>query len=208
MRRISGRILAVAFLGAALWPLSSEAQDKKREKECDKAAKVIEKGHPAHKQADALNTLLGCGATGANATSAAIQASRTEQDTVVLRIFYDLVDGWRDAVVMQAALQVARDESAEAPARVFAIRHLLVLLRPSAQFAYGRLARSVSIPDDTSSARSVTSCASGYASERGELHATPLPVDFAAQVTQALEQIKGAPSVPTTVRNAAGCTRF
>lgn len=208
MRRISGRMWAVVLLGAAVWPLSSLAQDRKSEKECIKAAKVIDKGHPAHKQAEALSTLLGCGRTGANATSAAIQDSRAELDTLVLRSFYGLVDGWRDAVVMQAALEVARDASAAAPARVFAIRHLLVLLRPSAQFTYDNLVRSVVIPDDTSSARSVTSCASGYASGVVDAHGTPLPSDYAAQLTQALSQIKAAPSGPTSVRNAASCVRF
>lgn len=208
MRRIVWRTLAVALFGVALGPLVVRAQDRKSEKECDKAAKIIDKGHPAHKQTVALTVLLGCGSTGATATAAAIQDSRAEGDTIVLARLYDLVDGWRDAVVMQAAHQVAGNESAVAPARVFAIRHLLVLLRPSAQFAYGRLVRSVFIPDDTSSAQSVTSCASGYASEREGVHGTPLPTDYAAQLTQALAQLKSASAAPASVRNAAACTRF
>lgn len=113
MRCISWRTLAVALLGVALGPLVLRAQDRKTEKECEKAAKIIDKGHPAHKQTVALTVLLGCGSTGATATAAAIHDSRSEGDTIIL-----------------------------------------------------------------------------------------------AQLTQALAQLKSAPAVPASVRNAAGCTRF
>lgn len=200
MRRAVIERCAILLFTAVTWPLAVHAQGKKDAKECEKAAKVIDKGHPAHEKRDALKTLLECGKVGATATSAAILDSRTEQDTRVLLDFWNTADGWRDGVVMQAALQVARDGAAATPARVFAIRHLLVLISPGSHYSYGSLTKSMDPPDTIT-----LTCSVGYSNHWRSYMSAPLPTDYLTQLEQAFVQIRESPSTPIAVRNATLC---
>lgn len=101
-------------------PRSARAQDLdeneggKDDKSCEKAAKIVSKGHPEKKEAWALGRLSFCGKLGADALVSAIPQQMGVTDTLVLDSFFTTVDNWRDGAVMTAGLDLARNPSASA----------------------------------------------------------------------------------------------
>jgi hypothetical protein len=76
--RIQRSLIRYGLVLAIVAP-SVLAGQSKETKECDKAAKIVAKGHPQKKEEDALATLAGCGAAGANAFAAGIAHYTTDQ---------------------------------------------------------------------------------------------------------------------------------
>lgn len=189
-------------------PLSAaRAQGKDSTKACDKAAKTVEKGHPAHKETAALNALVYCGRAGATGVSGALSQSRLENDVSSLEQFYYIADRWRDAEIMNAAMQLSRDAGAAVPARVFAVRHLLKIVQPGSAYSYSALAAGM-VPSTAGNGAVTPPCRHGFSSDNGGIVGTPLPSDFASQIAIALSQLAGDASVPAPVRNAAECAQY
>jgi hypothetical protein len=195
-------IIALCIVGSGR---PSAAQTETVERDCDKAAKIIEKGHPEKKEEWAYNYITRCGAEGARAVSAGMLTLRQQRDTSVLDAFMWQADNWRDATVMEAATQVATDVGASPEARVFAVRHLIGLLRPQIKFTYGHLTAS----SDSTQANGVVvyemGCRAALGSEGADVSATALPTDYVARIRSTLRGLRSDPATPTPVRNAAAC---
>lgn len=176
-------------------------------KSCDKAVKTVDNERPAHKQKSALNYLKWCEERGATATAQAVGGTRAEGDTLVLLNFYWVVDAWRDAKIMDAALVLAKDPGATIPARVYSIRHLLRLLDSGYVFSYGRLIAGPRVFDLGDGTKlTIPGCKQGIGSEAPDKVGTPLSSDYAAEIRRVLAAMVNDVSVPIPVRNAAACT--
>lgn len=175
-------------------------------KTCDKAARIVEKGHPAQKEADAFLTLSGCGTVGANAIAAGLLTYANETDPVVLDAFMSQADNWRDAAIFDAATTLATNGSATPAARVFAVRHLLKLTHPYFTYSYGGLTAgdsTTAAPDGT--VLTTIGCSTALGSESPDRVGTPLPADYATRIQTTLSSLAASPATPTVVRNAVRC---
>ena len=211
----SERMLLFATVGLSAWSGQVTAQSDSA-KACDKAAKTVQKGHPAHKEQAALNTLLTCGSMGATVTAGALAHSGMESDTDVLTSFYFTVNAWRDADIMSAAMQLAGDPGATFQSRVYAISHLLKLLTPGAAWSYGILVAGA-VPSASAGVGSGTSggvasvtppCRHGFSSDNAGNVGTPLPPGYYTQITSLLGRLATDTSVPMQVQNAAECAQY
>lgn len=175
--------------------------------QCEAAAKVIAKGHPATTDDWAFVELRGCGRAGARAFADGLGHYAGERDIDVLRRFMDRVDDWRDASIFDAALAMATNASATPQARVYAVRHLIALLIPQRHFLYDGLAKgldSVRAPDG--GLRFNLACQSIVTAEHsGTLSGDPLPPGYEARIRATLRSIADSPSTPAPVRNASRC---
>ena len=209
MRTIHAFLLATVIVAASARPTSAQSPPRAPGdvvKTCDKAVKTLRNERPAHKRGDALEYAQFCGQAGAEVTALAVADSRTEADTLVLQHLYAVVDAWRDAQIMTAALGVAGDGGATTPSRVYAMKHLLVLIRANAAYSYGRLIagpRMFIAADGERVPR--PGCAQGMSSEIPDRVGTPLPFTYADGIRTALGAIASDTSAPLHVRNAASC---
>jgi hypothetical protein len=174
--------------------------------ECEAAIRQVAQQGFATVENAVLSVLPHCGRAGARVTAAAITVSRTSHDTVALLRTYRHVDLWRDADVMQAALNVAGDAGASTQARVFALRHLLWLAQPGQEFAYGGLvAGNVAVQKDGQNVIQPACRRSMIASELPNASATPLPSDYLIRIHAAVSTIAASTSTPVALKNAAEC---
>src|SRR5947199_9370644 len=107
------------------------------DRECQRAAIIIAKGHPAETDDWAFGALSGCGVVGANAFAAGLAHYTTETNIAALEDFMTSVDSWRDATIFDAVMQLATNSAASPQARVFAVRHLILRLNPQFVYTYG-----------------------------------------------------------------------
>lgn len=185
-----------------------DGQESDSTKACDKAAKTVENGHPAHKQLAALNALVTCGKAGAIATATALAQSRLTSDLDALTQFYFTVNQWRDADVMNAAMQLSGDPGAAVPARVFAVSYLLRLLTTGAAYSYNILIAGVVQIGSASGVTATPACRHGFSSDNAGLAGTPLPSHFDTQIANVLGRLAADPSIPVQVKNAAQCAQY
>lgn len=175
-------------------------------KDCEKAAKEVGKGHPVKKLSSAYLTISSCGATGASALASAIAAYASETDPIVIDTFMSVVDNWRDSSIMAAAMQLASNAAATPTARVFGVRHLLVLAHPYAHFGFAGLTSgetTTANPDGGSTTRST--CGQLMRGEGTDRIGVPLPSDYLARIQATLSGLANSASTPGLVRNAARC---
>lgn len=197
------RAFALCLLLGTLLASASAAQGKSTStiRSCDEAARFVRNNRPAHKQTAALNYLLDCGSTGAAATIVALEQTRSELDLRTLTDFYLLMRSWRDATIMQATLQLARDPGASIPSRVHSIGYLLELVNPGRIYGYDALLagiKSTHLP-----------CVRGLANHSvGSSVGQMLPADYATRINDGLRPIITDSSAPPEVRNAASCIDF
>ena len=183
--------------------MPAHAQKKSSDKDCDKAARIVAKGHPQKKEEDAFATLVGCGATGGNAIASGIAQYTTETDLVALDAFMHQADNWRDSTVMAAMTALA---AATPQARVFAVRHLITRVQPSIVYSYAGLTAGNSTTTDAEGTTITTQgCRAQMSSDSGNFVGTPLPSDYVARARQTLASLVAGTSTPTVVRNAARC---
>ena len=198
--RMRSCVLTV-LLGVACGSVSAaQGNSTNTIKSCSEAARFVENGRPAHKQVAALEYLENCGQTGATATAFALRQSGSEIDVKTLGVLYQSIDWWRDATIMNAAMELARDPGASVPARVFAMSHLLSLKNPGFIYGYDAMLEgptSHHVP-----------CVRGSVSYPRTLVGQPLPSDFVTQIEVVFRQIVADDSAPREVRNAAACIDF
>jgi hypothetical protein len=174
---------------------------------CDGSMKTVETERPAYEQTAALEYLKWCGRAGAAITAQIVSASRTERDAPALENFYDIVDDWRDAQIMDAASEVARDPGATVPARVHAIKHLLRLVYSNSVYTYDRLIAGPYRATLDGQHR-MPRCRVGFASELADRVGTPLRAEYEATIRRALGTLADDSTAPTPVRNAAACVEW
>ncbi len=203
------RVVLMVGLLAFGMPRLLCAQDKEKDdsdKSCEKAAKIIAQGHPEKKEEWALGVLTNCGKTGADAFVAGIAQQAIVNDTLALETFYSHVDVWRDATIMNALLDLARNTTATPAARVFAVRHLIQLVRTRTRFPYGELVRGSTVTVTPDSMTTYTpGCVAWHGSEIPDQSATPLPADYQITIRTALATLVNDPATPDALKKAARC---
>lgn len=201
------RYAIILSLGTPCLLAAQKDKDKgKDDKACEKAAKIVAKGHPEKKEESAFLTLSGCGSTAANAFATGIGQYTHETDVVALDAFMNQVNNWIDAGIMTTATALATNTVASPQARVFAVRYLLVLVLPYNRFAYqGLTVGDVTTTDAEGSIITTTGCRSQMGSERADQVGTSLPADYADRIRQTLVGLASDASAPAVVRNAARC---
>lgn len=175
--------------------------------DCDRAAKIIETGRPAEADKWVFNHSRRCGDRATKAFAAGIARYASETDVAVLEEFMTQADNWRDASIFNAMMQLATNNAATPQARVFAIRHLIVLLQPTDLYTYAGLTRKA----DTTTASGMTvwqpvGCYGQITSApRGALRGAPLPANYESRIRSTLTSLANSSTTPEPVRYAAIC---
>ena len=204
--RIHRVVLMVGLLALHVPRLLYAQEKDDTDQSCEKAAKIIRKGHPEKQEAWALGVLTNCGGAGADAFMAGIAQEAAVSDTIALETFFSYVDVWRDATIMNASLDLARNMSATPAARVFAVRHLIQLVRTRTRFRYGELVRgsTVTVTPDSMTIYA-PGCVAWHGSEIPDQSATPLPANYPTVIRTALAALVIEPSTPDVLKKAARC---
>ena len=165
------------------------------EKECRTALRIVEKGHPAKKEAWALSVAPRCPVADAvPALAAMVRSLRTEADTAVL--FEALAPTWRviDEGLLLAALDVIDDNTATMNSRI------ATTIMLASQISDGRL-----VIEWAGAIGGAPDCVRGElaigSSSRG---AEPTGETLRSAVSR-LQAVVSAPTAPTVVRNAVRC---
>ena len=180
-------------------PLAAQSppQAPPTEKECRTALRIVEKGHPAKKEAWALAVAPRCPfADAVPALAAMVRSLRTEADTAAL--FEALAPTWRviDVGLLLAALDVIGDNTATMNARI------ATTITLASQISHGMLVVSWS-----GVGSGVPGCEMGMT---GSVNPTQGAEPTAATLRSAVSRLNAVASsqtVPTSVRNAAACLR-
>lgn len=216
MRILQGVAMFTVLLAVAI-PRSAIAQDRREtdhegedDKSCEKAAKIVSKGHSEKKYEWALGYTSVCGKLGADALVAAIPQQMNVTDTLALESFFSTVDNWRDGAVMAAALELAGNPSASVQARVFSVRYLVTLVDKNVKFLYGDISASPTTSTSTIDGATIFSrpCLAAHVSDWSAITATQLPASYVSIIKAAMANIASASSTPVPVRNAAACAQW
>jgi hypothetical protein len=195
-------------LSAAVFLVVASSVSAQSSKDCGTAAKIVSSGHLNATQSWAYLTLSYCGAVGANAFATGLPKYATVSDLAQLSDYMSHVDNWRDASILAAATQLAKNANATVQSRVFAIRHLILLLQPIYGISYAALvsARDSATAPDGSKSWFGGGCPAGVASEpRGTVAGAALPVGWEAQIRTTLSTLANSAAAPKPVRTAASC---
>jgi hypothetical protein len=153
-----------------------------------------------------------CGVIGASALVAGLAHYTTETNIDALTTFMSEVNNWRDAAIFKAALRLATNRGATPQARVFAVKHLLRLIRPYDIFPYDLLTEygdTTTTADGQLQRAWPTPCwamAARVSPDGGvSIVGSPLPPDYEATTRTTLASLANDPASPEPVRRAARC---
>lgn len=174
---------------------------------CDKAAAVVSKGRVPAQDDSVFGSLRSCGAVGGRAVAAGVAHFAMETDIPVLQDFMSQVDNWRDESVFRAITQLATNDAASPQARVFAVRHLLMLVRPELLYSYKGLTRKAdtTVTPELISWQTVGCTGQVITAPHGSFRGAPLPTDFKDEIRSTLKSLAQSASAPNPVRYAALC---
>lgn len=197
----------MAFIGASSAASAAAAQQAGRSDDahCANAARIVAAGHPAKHDEQAYLTLTACGDIGAKALASGMATYANERDTLALEDFMREADAWRDANIMDAAITLATSSAATPEARVFAVRHLVMLLHPYMLFSYGGLTRKDSTVTTPDLVITTIGCPATMTSEAPDLVGTPLSANYADRIRVVLSSLANDTRAPAPVRRAASC---
>ena len=206
------RALVLLILTAPVGPSIARAEiggGTADAKACEKAVKIVAKGHPAKKELAAFLTLTSCGTMAADALVTGLSRYTQETDPLVLEEFMHEIDNWRDRRIFNAVISLATNNAAAAPARVFAVRHLLVLANPILLYSFKGLIVIVGevTTSDADGTTTTTGCRAALISDPAGQVAYPLPPNFHTLIQSTLASLAASGSTPTIIRNAARCAR-
>jgi hypothetical protein len=178
--------------------------------DCGKAANIVSRGRTTPTDDWAFSALSACGPAGARAVAAGMAFYRTETNVVALEDYMTQVDNWRDDVVLSAVLELATDDAATVQARVFAVRHLMLLLEPNLLLTYDGLIRKA---DTTVTRDMVTWQAAGCTAQmvsapHGSFKGAPLAPDYKERISETFRSLLNSSTTPAPVRNAANCAKY
>lgn len=210
MARLRSSVLVSAI---ALLVLATRVQGQNRTlsaKECDKLAKIVEKGHPEKKEPDALSKLSACGAIGAQALADGMSQYRFESDTAAVALFMRSADEWRDAAIMDATTRLATDPAATVQVRVYAVRYLTGLVNPYFVLDYKAIISGMEeVRDEKGVVISWSlGCPRVMRSWAPNRVGTPLPADYRSRIRGTLDGLAAQSALPLLVRNALQCVDF
>ena len=124
----------------------------------------------------------------------------------IQNVFY--VDPPSDApeVAKGDAKALATNPSATIAARMFAVRHLLILTHPYLRYGFaGLVAAGDSSVDANGTVITTIGCAASLSSEAGDQVGIPLPADYADRIRATLDALIAASDTPDSVKRAARC---
>jgi hypothetical protein len=116
------------------------------------------------------------------------------------------VDNWRDASILEAVTRLALNPTASPQARVFAVRHLILLLEPYYMFSYSGMTTGIDtiVRIDGLVEWPLGGCTKQMTTApRTSINGEPLPADYETRIRATLSALANSPSVPEPVRNAA-----
>lgn len=190
---VGGLVLCFAAPLAAQQP----PQAPPTEKECRTALRIVEKGHPAKKEAWALALAPRCPlADAVPALSSMVRSLRTESDTAVL--FEALVPTWEiiDEGLLLAALDVISDNTATENSRIAMTFAVASQISDGMLVMYWETAIS-----------GAPGCGTGLTGTVALTKGAELTVATLRSAVSRLNAVASALTVPTPVRNAAACVR-
>ena len=157
---------------------------------CAEAVASAKRGYGDPQFGQSLGRLQGCGTDGADAAAAALRSLRSVSDTTALDSLTWNFQAWRDAVLFDAGLRLARNASATPESRVFAIRYLYSTLLPHAGLlSYGAITRRCTVSGGSG----------GFGAGR------PLASNYPDILRRLGNQLVDSAAVPLPVRAAAFC---
>lgn len=187
------------FLPAVAW-----AQQPQSPNECRSAAERVAKAPHRSDTVRAFARLQYCGTVGRDALVAGMREVARTRDRGRTVHFMSNLDQWRDAVIAEEAMRIAGDASSSVSARVYAIRHLISVIRPQYFITYDVLvAEADSVL--TGDASYAVPCQGGTVSHTSGVSVTPPTRALESRIRAALVRIASSASSPRQVRNAAGC---
>lgn len=178
--------------------------------DCGTAASIVSKGRTTPTNDWAVSALSACGPAGARAVAAGMAFYRTETNVAALEDYMTQVDNWRDQAILNAALELATDAAATVQARVFAVRHLMLLLEPNFLLTYEGLGRKA----DTTVTRDMVvwqpaGCTAQMVSApHGSFKGAPLAADYKERIGEAFRSLLNSSTTPAPVRKAANCAKY
>jgi hypothetical protein len=174
---------------------------------CDQAAAIVAKGRVPARDDAAFGTLRRCGAVGGRAVAAGVAHFATETDISALQAFMSQADQWRDESVFRAIAKLATNDAASPQARVFAVRHLLTLLRPDLLYSYAGITRKAdtTVTPEMTSVQLVGCAGQIITAPHGSFRGAPLPTDLKAEIQSTLKSLAQSAATPNPVRYAALC---
>jgi hypothetical protein len=190
----------------ALWPMALSGQAASKG-ECDKAATIVAKGHTSQADDWTFSALRPCGATGGRAFAVGLAHYARESDVAALEDYMTQVDNWRDASIFDAVIDLATNSAASPQARVFAIRHLILLEHPQFVLTYAGLTRKAdtTVTRDMVVRQEVGCVVQMTSAPHGSIKGSPLPPDYLTRLRATLVSLANSSDVPVPVRYAAGC---
>lgn len=195
-------VLVSAVLALPVQVAAQAAPDSTEHRDdCRHARQVIETGHPAPHMEWALGFIGNCDRQLWGRTVAtALRSLRTSSDLDELANVWADTQWLRDRHLFEAALEIGGDRSASLPARMFALRALLMLVEPGMQPSYAELSRV-----KHSNARRRWSCDLGKVRDAYMRGGVPLPADYERQAEALAKRIDADSLEPEELRYAAKC---
>lgn len=164
------------------------------EKECRTALRIVEKGHPAKKEAWALALAPRCPlADAVPALAAMVRSLRTEADTAVLFEALQSTTGVFDEGLLLAALDVLGDNTATMNSRI-----ATTIMMAS------QISSSILVIEWSGAISGRPDCARGDLAIARSRGAAPVAATLRAAMSR-LQSVVSAPETPAAVRNAATC---
>ena len=209
MRRVLFGTLGLGLMLSS-GPISTLAAQQVSAPDCDRAASAVSRGRVAPTDEWAFGALSSCGPAGARALATGMAYYRAETNVAALEDYMTQVDNWRDQTIFESALALANNDAATVQARVFAVRHLMLLLEPQLLLTYDGLVRKA----DTTETRDmvvwqrVGCTAQMVSAPHGSLKGAPLPADYKARIADTFRSLFGDSKAPAPLRNAANCARY
>lgn len=169
--------------------------------ECRLAVQTLTTGHPDPKTEWALSIIKRCGDDGAMALASAVRTLRTSTDTATLDYMRYQTGSFRDAEVFAALLDVAGDQAASVPARVYAILALDDITDPHLRYSFKDATTEL---DDLGRPRCYGRLQ--MISDHAQISGKPLPSDYEELVDDLRQRIQTDSASPRLVRAATFCT--
>ena len=185
-------------------PSSASSQEAPVTSACEVAAGIVATAPDEADTSRAFDRVQHCGSKGRDAIIRGMRTLSSTHDPVRIARFMSRLDGWRDASIADEAVRMAADANVASITRVYAIRHLVAILRPRYLITY----ESLVAPTDSVVTRELVTYNGGC---RGSVVAlanfsvTPLQAEHERRIRRTLLQLAENVTTGADVRNAARC---
>jgi hypothetical protein len=167
---------------------------------CVRYERTLAHGGPEPELRKALRRVPGCGGDAwGRSVAGAVSRLRRSANVAELDPFWRVSVWLRDARILSASLEIAGDNTASVPARVYALRSLLMLGRPDLWPEYTEMAAPVV------GTRRPGGCHFGRRTGEFPYQGAALPPDTRSRIVAVANALQRDASEPPDVRAAARC---